>query len=96
MKRIPKRDELDELIIYWESCPRASSYLQEESLINFLRIFTPLQIKGAMFLATSKGRKAYFKYLCGVLYNWRKQVESGEEPDWIDISDTATWDGFDD
>jgi len=41
--------------------------------------------KGAMFLAISKDREAYFKYLCGLLRNWRKELEQGNEPRNFDI-----------
>ena len=84
-RRNTNKVELDEVIEYWLECPRASSYLDEDSLIKFLEIFTPHQIKGAMYLATCKGRKAYFKYMCGVLHNWRKALEQGEEPRYFDI-----------
>lgn len=86
-RRKTNKAELDEVIEYWLQCPRASSYLIEDSLIKFLEIFTPHQIKGAMYLATCTGRKAYFKYMCGVLHNWRKDLEQGKEPRYFDIGD---------
>jgi len=86
LRKTSKR-ELDEVIAYWQSCPRCSGHLEEASLIKFLEIFTPHQIKGAMYLATSAGRPNYFKYLCGILHNWRRDLESGVTPRYFDISE---------
>ena len=86
-KRQTSTDELNEVIAYWYSCPRASRYLVEDSLIKFLEIFTPHQIKGAMYIATSRGRPNYFKYLCGILHNWRRDLEAGKEPRYFNIGD---------
>ena len=83
--RQTSKAELDEVIEYWLDCPRASSYYDEGSLIQFLEVFTPHQIKGAMYIATSTGRQAYFKYMCGILHNWRKDIENGVEPRYFDI-----------
>ena len=84
-RRKTNKSELDEVIAYWLECPRCSNYLVEDTLIKFLEVFTPDQIKGAMYLATSTGRQAYFKYLCGILHNWRKELEQGNEPRYFDI-----------
>jgi len=54
-------------------------------LIQFLEIFTPHQIKGAMYLATAAGRPSYFKYLCGILHNWRRDLEAGVQPRYFDV-----------
>ncbi len=85
--RKTNKKELDEVVEYWLSCPRASDHHDEGSLIKFLAIFTPRQIKGAMYLATSSGRQAYFKYMCGILHNWRKELEQGIEPRYFDIGE---------
>ena len=86
-RRKTSKKELDEVIDYWHQCPRCSGYLVEESLIKFLEIFTPKKIKGAMYIATSKGRPNYFKYLCGILHNWRCDIEAGKEPRYFDIDE---------
>ncbi len=86
-RRKTNKEELDEVVAYWLQCPRASSYHDEGSLIQFLEVFTPHQIKGAMYIATSKGREAYFKYMCGILHNWRKELELGNEPRYFDIGE---------
>jgi len=85
MSRNTGKVELDEVIKYWDDCPRGSGYLNEQSLISFLEIFTPHQIKGAMYLATCKGRSAYFPYLCGILHKWKKELIEGNEPSYFDI-----------
>lgn len=87
VRRRTSKQELDEVIEYWHKCPRCSAYLVEDSLIKFLEIFTPHQIKGAMYLATSKGRPHYFRYLCGILHNWRRDLEEGKEPRYFDIGE---------
>ncbi len=86
-KRKTSKKELDEIVDYWCSLPRGSNYVDEGSLISFLGIFTPRQIKGAMYIAQSKGRPAYFRYLCGILHNWRQELERGEEPRYFDIDE---------
>lgn len=86
-KRRSSKKELDEIIYYWCSLPRGSEYVDEGSLIGFLGIFTPEQIKGAMYIAKSKGREAYFRYLCGILHNWIEELENGNEPGYFDVSD---------
>ncbi|MFB3787189.1 MAG: hypothetical protein ACE15F_12565 [bacterium] len=86
-KRTTSKKELDEVIDYWISLPRGSGYHVEDSLIKFLEIFTPEQIKGAMYIAKSKGRPSYFRYLCGILHNWRKELEEGKTPRYFDVSD---------
>lgn len=70
-RRQTSKRELNDVVAYWIGSPRTSGYHQEVSLIQFLEIFTPHQIKGSMYLATSAGRPNYFKYLCGILHNWR-------------------------
>lgn len=86
-ERTTSKRELDEVVAYWHNCPRCSSYVVEDSLIKFLRIFTPHQIKGAMYIATSTGRLAYFRYLCGILHAWRRELENGQQPRFFDISE---------
>ncbi len=86
-KRKTSKRELDEIVDYWCSLPRGSNYVDEGSLISFLEIFTPRQIKGAMYIAKSKGRPAYFRYLCGILHNWRQALERGEKPRYFDIDE---------
>jgi hypothetical protein len=86
-KRKASKKELGEIIDYWCSLPRGSSYVDEGSLISFLGIFTPRQIKGAMYIAKSTGRSAYFRYLCGILHNWKQALERGEKPGYFDIDE---------
>ena len=86
-KRKTSKKELGEIIDYWCSLPRGSNYVDEGSLISFLEIFSPRQIKGAMYIAKSKGRPAYFSYLCGILHKWRQALERGEEPRYFDIDE---------
>lgn len=81
-KRQTSQHELNEVIDYWLNLGR-SEYYQEGSLIKFLYIFTPEQIRGAMYLACAQGRGNYFRYLCGVLHKWRKDLEEGREPQYF-------------
>ena len=85
--RSTSKKELDEVIGYWYGRPRGSGWHDEDSLIKFLHIFTPGQIKGAMYIATSTGRQNYFKYLCGILHNWRKELEAGKTPHYFEIEE---------
>ena len=84
MKMIRRRTtstlELDDVVDYWRSLPRGSGYHVKRSLIRFLGVFTPAQIKGAMGLAQAAPRRSYFKYLCGILCHWCGDVEEGNEP----------------
>ena len=73
------------MVDYWIQRPRTSGYLVESSLIQSLEIFTSHQIKGAMYLATSSDHPNYFHYLCGILHNWRRDLEEGREPLFFDI-----------
>lgn len=84
-QRATSLTELQELVDYWLSCPRHSGYYVEESLIRFLGIFTPAQIKGAMYLATCRRRGAYFRYFCGIMHNWIDTLKVGKEPLYFDI-----------
>lgn len=84
-RRCTSQAELDDVIEYWLSMPRGYGYHVEASLIQFLQVFTPSQIKGAMYIATAKGHGNYFKYLCGVLHNWRKELESDREPSFFKV-----------
>ena len=86
-RRMTSEKELDEVIDYWCSLRRGSGYVDESTLITFLQIFTPHQIKGAMYVAKSRGRPAYFRYLCGILHNWRRALQDGEEPAYFDIDE---------
>jgi hypothetical protein len=86
-RRTTSTTELDEIINYWSGLPRGSDYHIEGSLIYFLSIFSPEQIKGAMYLAKASPRLAYFKYLCGILHKWRRELEEGHEPVWFDVSE---------
>lgn len=88
-QRTTSLEELDEVIGYWLTCPRHSGYYVEQSLIRFLRVFTPEQIKGAMYLATCHGRGAYFRYFCGIMHNWKRMLEVGEEPPYFDVNDKS-------
>lgn len=78
-RRQTSKVELVALIEFWKSLPRGTGYHVEASLIQFLHIFTPDEIAGAMYIATSGPRENYFNYLCGILHKWKKQIESGEE-----------------
>lgn len=86
-KRSTSEKELDEVIEYWANLPRGSDYHNKDSLIRFLGIFTPSQIKGGMFIAKSTGRQAYFRYLCGILQNWKKDLEDGKVPKYFEVED---------
>ncbi len=86
-KRKTSKRALDEIIDYWCSLPRGSNYVDEGSLISFLEIFTPYQIKGAMYIAKSRGRPAYFRYMCGILHNWKQALEESEEPRYFEIDE---------
>lgn len=84
-RRHPTEEELAEVIDYWLTRKPLTTHYDEVSLLEFLAVFTPLQIKGAMFLATAKGRGAYFRYLCGILHNWRRDLNDGFDPPYFDI-----------
>ncbi|MGE0356205.1 MAG: hypothetical protein AB7P08_04750 [Burkholderiales bacterium] len=86
-RRSTSERELREVVEYWKNCPRCSGHHEEASLIRFLETFTPHQIKGAMYLATSKGHPNYFKYLCGILHNWRRDLEAGVQPGYFEIDE---------
>ena len=86
-RRSASQRELVEVVEYWNSLGRASNYVDESSLISFLQIFTPAQIKGAMYITQSTGREAYFRYFCGVIHNWRRQLEAGEEPSYFEVDE---------
>lgn len=60
VRRQTSQGELEDVVAYWKDCPRCSGHYEAGSLIQFLEIFTPHQIKGAMFVATSSGRPNYF------------------------------------
>jgi len=83
-KRATSLKEVKSVIDYWLSLGR-TIYYDESSLINFLHIFSPKQIKGAMYIAQSEGRQAYFKYLCGILRNWEKDLKNGKEPLYFEL-----------
>jgi hypothetical protein len=74
------REELDDVVSYWASLPRGSDYHDEASLLRFLKVFTPSQIKKAMQIAKSKRHPSYFRYLCGILHNWKREFDAGEVP----------------
>jgi len=40
-----------------------------------------------MYIATSAGRPNYFKYLCGILHNWRRDLDAGVQPRYFDINE---------
>lgn len=86
-RRQTSKRELDDVVKYWLECSRCSGHYEAASFIQFLEVFTPQQIKGAMYLATSSGRPNYFKYLCGILHNWRRDLEAGVQPRYFDIGD---------
>ncbi len=52
-RRSTSEKEMDEVVEYWNSLPRASGYVDEGAVISFLQIFTPAQIKDAMSIAQS-------------------------------------------
>jgi len=85
--RTTSKAELDEVVGYWLSLPRGSGYHVEASLIDFLHIFTPDQIKGAMYMTHARGHGSYFRYLCGILHNWRRELEDGKTPHYFDIGE---------
>jgi hypothetical protein len=86
-RRSTSKAELYEVTMYWCNRPNCSGNSEESSLIRFLRIFTPKQIKGAMHLATRKKQPDPFKYLCGILHNWCKELEAGNEPKYFEIDE---------
>lgn len=86
-RRKTSQREVAEVVDYWKQCPRCSGHHEEASLIRFLEIFTPYQIKGAMYLATASGHPNYFKYLCGILHNWRRDLEAGKEPRYFEVDE---------
>ena len=86
-QRSTSKRELDEVIDYWAGLPRGTAYCDDASLIQFLQIFMPAQIKGAMFIAKSRGHPNYFRYLCGILHNWRRELEAGAEPKYFDVEE---------
>lgn len=83
--RATSESELEDVLSYWATLPRGSAYHDESSLARFLGVFTPAQVKGAMHIAKSKKRPNYFKYLCGILHNWRKELEAGKTPKYFTI-----------
>jgi hypothetical protein len=86
-RRTASKSELHEVTMYWCNRPNCSGHAEEDSLIRFLEIFTPGQIKGAMHLATRKKQPDPFKYLCGILHNWRRELEAGRIPEYVDIGE---------
>lgn len=82
-------DELEDVIDFWLDNPRGTVYRDEITLGRFLRVFTPAQIKGAMYLATSRGRSAYFRYLCGILHNWKHELDEVGE---AEVYEMGNWD----
>ena len=77
-ERSPTQAEYDDIIDYWFRSPRGTGYYDERSMINFLKIFTPDQIKYAIHVATKRPRASYFRFMCGILRNWRQYMEVGE------------------
>lgn len=78
-KRSTSKAELDEVVSCWIRSPKGTGYYEEKSLLMFLTIFTPDEIKAAMYIAKSEERKGsdgYFRYLCGILTNWKKAKEA--------------------
>jgi len=86
-RRNTSKEELDEVIEYWYGRQRGAGWHDEGSLIQFLHVFTPDQIKGAMYIATSTGRYNYFKYMCGILHNWRNELEERRTPNYFDVGE---------
>lgn len=88
MSREPSPSELDDVVDFWFDNPQGTTFYVETSLYEFLRIFNPAQIKGAMYLATSKRRGAYFRYLCGILHAWRSGLHTDGE---IEVVEMNAW-----
>lgn len=70
-----KEEELKEIIKYWYK--NVSSYISERQIISirrFLQDFNSEEILHAIEIACSKtyGWLNRFKYMCGILHNWRK------------------------
>ena len=80
MKIVPE-ETISEAIEYWRSLPRGCGHYNPVSLERFLMIFTIDEVKFAMRIAQQRGRKNYFRYLCGILHNWRKQGKVEMEAD---------------
>ena len=79
---LQKEEDFKEVTKHWYKY--ASGYLgfkEESSLRAFLKDFSVEEIKNAIDIATSKvyGWNNKFRYMCGILYNWRKQ-RNGQNP----------------
>jgi len=70
-------EELEELIDYWltesDKTRRGSGYHVESTFKQFLKHFTVTQLKEAVDITYSKGRPNYFRYFCGICWNWIKR-----------------------
>lgn len=85
-RRRTSQRELNEVIDYWLSLGR-SQYYEVASLLQFLATFTPYEIRGGMYLACVSVHGNYFKYLCGILHNWRRDIAEGREPEYFELDE---------
>lgn len=85
-RRKTSQRELNDVIDYWLNLGR-TQYFQEASLLQFLHTFTPYQIRGAMYLACIERHGNYFKYLCGILHNWKRDIAEGREPEYFELDE---------
>lgn len=83
LKQIREREDRDlkELASFWYKNCYQSTYAYKEAFIRpYLKIFSKEKIKDAMELASSRELEdkgdyksnIVFRYLCGILNNWRK------------------------
>lgn len=79
-QRRPVNEELADLLAYWKRRPRNPERPDESLLAEFLAVFTPHQIKVAMYNATSEKRNNYFQYLIETLIGWRDELRAGQRP----------------
>lgn len=89
-RRTTSASELNEVVLYWCYRPICAGYWEDKSLLRFLETFTPRQVKGAMHLATRKKQPDHFRYLCGILHNWGRELEAGHELQYVDIGEQGS------
>lgn len=73
--------DLGEVIEYWNIAgireQRGSGYHVETSFKKFLKYLPVSKIKEAIDITYSGGRPNYFKYFCGICWNWIKDIDNG-------------------
>lgn len=75
-KELRELSELEEVISYWyetsKNNKRGSGYCVENSFKKFLKHLSVSEIKEAIDITYLQGRPNYFKYFCGICWNWIK------------------------